>query len=75
MQAVIEDPNFEGFCKGTKDMIHVGDFDADGRTDLICRMNDGEKYYIGLTGEYKFHSFTNRNHWAIKHYFHIILTF
>ena len=52
MQAPIEDPNFTGFCNGTNDMIHIGDFDADGRKDLVCRMNNGEKYYIALTGEW-----------------------
>ena len=31
-------------------MIHVGDFDADGRKDLVCRMNHGNKYCIALTG-------------------------
>ena len=32
-------------------MVHVGDFDADGRKDLVCRVNDGEKYQIALTGK------------------------
>ena len=32
-------------------MIHVGDFDADGRKDLVCKKNNGEKYYIALTGK------------------------
>ena len=31
-------------------MIHVGDFDADGRKDLVCRMNQGDKHCIALTG-------------------------
>ena len=46
----MEDPNFPGFCNGTNDMIYVGDFDADGRKDLVCRMNHGNKYCIALTG-------------------------
>ena len=50
-KAPVEDPNFEGFCDGTMDKIHVGDFDADGRKDLVCRMNNGQKYYIALTGK------------------------
>ena len=50
-QAPTDDPNFPGFCKGTNDMIHVGDFDADGRKDLVCRKNKGERYQIALTGE------------------------
>ena len=50
-QAPIEDPNFPGFYNGTNDMMHVGDFDADGRKDLVCRMNNGGKYYIALTGK------------------------
>ena len=36
---------------GTNDTLHVGDFDADGRKDLVCRMNDGEAYQIALTDE------------------------
>ena len=32
-------------------MIHVGDFDADRRKDLVCRKNKGERYQIALTGE------------------------
>ena len=32
-------------------MIHVGDFYADGRKDLFCRKNKGERYQIALTGE------------------------
>ena len=32
-------------------MIHVGDFDADDRKDLVCRMNKGDKYLIALTGK------------------------
>ena len=51
IQAPIDDPNFGGFCNGTMDKIYVGDFDCDGRKDLVCRMNDGEKYQIALTGE------------------------
>ena len=31
-------------------MIYIGDFDADGRKDLVCRMNRGDKYCIALTG-------------------------
>ena len=49
LQAPIEDSNFPGFCNGTNDMIHVGD--ADGRKDLVCRKNKGERYQIALTGE------------------------
>ena len=49
-QASIKDPNFPRFCNGTNEKIHVGDFDADGRSDLVCRMNNGEKYCIALTG-------------------------
>ena len=36
---------------GTNDTVHVGDFDAEGRKDLVCRMNDGEAYQIALTGK------------------------
>ena len=32
-------------------MIRVGDFDADGRNDLVCRVNEGGKYQIALTGK------------------------
>ena len=31
-------------------MIHIGDFDSDGRKDLVCRVNSGKKYAIALTG-------------------------
>ena len=36
-------------------MIHVGDFDADGRKDLLCRKNKGDKYQIALTGKVSIH--------------------
>ena len=33
-------------------MIHIGDFDADNRKDLVCRVNKGEMYLIALTGRF-----------------------
>ena len=29
----------------------TGDFDADKRSDLVCRMNGGSQYKIALSGE------------------------
>ena len=29
----------------------MGDFDTDGRSDLMCRMQGGAKYLIALSGK------------------------
>ena len=47
-QAPIQDPNFLGFCY--EDELFPGDFDADGRSDIVCRMTGGSQYQIALSG-------------------------
>ena len=37
-----------GFCY--EDELMTGDFDEDGRSDLVCRKDGGEKYQIALSG-------------------------
>ena len=49
MQAPVEDPNFMGFCNDHE--LLTGDFDADGRSDLVCRREGGAEYQIALSGE------------------------
>ena len=47
-QASIQDPNFIGFCY--EDELFPGDFDADGRSDFVCRKDGGSEYQIALSG-------------------------
>ena len=51
-KAAIEDPNFLDYCKEEHSELKHGDFDNDGRSDLVCRVNEGEKYQIALTGKF-----------------------
>ena len=37
-----------GFCY--EDELLMGDFDADGRSDLVCRKDGGAEYQIALSG-------------------------
>ena len=52
LQAPIQDPNFMGFCQGDDDKLLPGDFDADGRSDLVCRKDGGAEYQIALSGQW-----------------------
>ena len=47
----MKDPNFIDYCKEENSRLQAGDFDSDGRSDLVCRVNYGEKYQIALTGK------------------------
>ena len=52
----MSDPNFPGFCHDADNEGHevlMGDFDADGRTDLVCRMQGGAHYLIALSGKFR----------------------
>ena len=49
-QAEQTDPNFPEFCAGGGGEIYIGDFDADKRSDLVCRIEKGARYQIALTG-------------------------
>ena len=51
LQAAINDPNFIGFCHESTNRLLTGDFDADKRSDLVCRINGGSQYKIALSGE------------------------
>ena len=45
------DPNFAGFCYSEDgNQLYPGDFDADGRSDLLCRISGGTEYQIALSG-------------------------
>ena len=48
----MQDPNFIDYCKEENSELKPGDFDHDGRSDLVCRVNGGEKYQIALTGKF-----------------------
>ena len=39
---------FIGFCYDHE--LLTGDFDADGRSDLVCRKDGGAEYQIALSG-------------------------
>ena len=53
LQAAIQAPNFPGFCH--EDELLTGDFDADKRSDLVCRKNGGYQYQIALSGHSQFY--------------------
>ena len=41
--------DFKSFCMESNSQIAIGDFDGDSRMDVVCRIDQGQKYKIALS--------------------------